>query len=88
MLNDCPCHSGTPVQRRCHPGDPGWARCFMKEETTVFHLFKSLEVISVDRVPWDKIQENFVLSLQEILHCKTIVQEELDMAQKMGSKNL
>ena len=84
MLNDCICHSGTPVKDCCHPEDPGWKRCFQKEETTVYHIFNSMNVETLESVPWDFIKSHYILDDSEIRLCKTIVQEELDMGQKLS----
>ena len=84
MQKDCICHSGTDIRGRCHPEDEGWSKCYMKEETTVWHIFNSMEVEDLDSVPWEFIQEHYKLNSAEIKLCKTIVQEELDMNQKLG----
>ena len=60
----------------------------MKEETTVYHIFKSTEVQGKDSVPWDFIKEHYILSSSEIKLCKVFVQEELDMRQKLGYETL
>ena len=82
------CHSGTAVKDRCHPEDDGWAKCFMKEETCVYHIFQSLEVKDKDSVPWDFIKSHYILEDSEIRLCKTIVQEELDFRQKLGYETM
>ena len=84
MITDCLCHSGTDIRGRCHPEDKGWEKCYMKEETCVWHIFNSMEVEEVDDVPWEFTQQHYRLSDSEIGLCKTIVQEELDMRQKIG----
>ena len=60
----------------------------MKEETTFYHIFKSMEVQDKDEVPWDFIKEHYILEDSEIRLCKTIVQEELDFRQKLGYETL
>ena len=88
MERDCMCHSGTPIIDCCHPEDPGWAKCFQKEETTVYHIFKSMEVKDKDSVPCDFIKEHYILEESEIRLCKVIVQEELEMRQKSSYETL
>jgi len=51
----------------------------MKEETCVFHIFKSLDIACPEAVPWPEIKSHFELSLQEVTLCKTIIREELEM---------
>ena len=43
-----------------------------------------MNVETLVSVPWDFIKSHYILDDSEIRLCKTIVQEELDMGQKLS----